>query len=74
VALLTAVRQLIRTERSGGSVSGQYSRRPAVPVRVAGREARQRDLHQARPERGAALSPPGHRRADVPARRGPARL
>jgi len=41
---------------------------------IVGRESRQRDLHQARPERGAALPPPGHRRADVPARRGPARL
>jgi hypothetical protein len=53
----------------------------AVAAGAAGQTVRPRLEHLAdrwvlgaRPERGAALPPPGHRRADVPARRWPARL
>ena len=40
----------------------------------SGGETRQRHLHQARPDRRADIAPPGHCGADVPARRGTARL
>ncbi len=50
----------------------QRRHRPgAVPVRIVGREARQRDLRQARPCQRAAGAPAGRRRADLPARRWP---
>ena len=52
---------------------GKRRHRPgAVPVRVVGGEARQRDLRQARPGQRAAGKPAGRRGPDVPARREPA--
>ena len=49
-------------------------RRAVAPVRVLGRKARQRHLHQARPDHRGPFPSPGHCGADVPARRGPTRL
>ena len=49
-------------------------RRAPAPVGVLGGKARQRHLHQTRPDHRRPVPSPGHRGADVPARRGPARL
>ena len=60
-------------EMAAGTRQRRHRRAPA-PVRVLGGKARQRHLHQARPDHRGPVPPPGHRGADVPARRGPARL
>lgn len=67
--------EALREVSAGGSLTRQRRhRRAPAPVGVLGGKARQRHLHQAQPDHRGPVPPPGHRGADVPARRGPARL
>jgi len=59
--------------QGGWTCGTAHGRTSADTYRTAGRFSLWSSI-RAGPERGANLLPPGHRRADVPARRGPARL
>jgi CheY-like chemotaxis protein len=60
-----------RAARNGPGPQQRRHRPGAHPFRVGGREARQRDLHQARAGPGAAAAPPSECGGHVPTRRRP---
>jgi DNA-binding NarL/FixJ family response regulator len=80
VEALVQARARVRASRArraagnGARTRQRRHRRPAAPVGVLGGKARQRHLHQARPDYREPVPPPGHGGAGVPARCRPARL
>jgi DNA-binding NarL/FixJ family response regulator len=66
-----------RTRRAagdGGRTRQRWHRRALAPVGVLGGKTRQRHLQLTQPDHRGPVPSSGHRGADVPARRGPARL